>query len=318
MTELIFTAVLAFHLICANVATAGPLVCLWCEFREAKGGKLEGEAGRWLALWSFNLLVLGTLSGVVLGALLWDDAYRASLKLLGSKVFWGGIEWLFSLVLSGAYVLWWRATTKGRWLRCLLALLSGTNLLYHFPFLFTVLADLSEVEPVSSARFRELIVSGPILSRAVHIILACFAVTGTAWIWLATRWVKQGREHEAAVLAKWGGMLAMGPTMLQLVVGMWIVTQMNRTQQMTIMGTHLLASLAFVVSIVLALWLMHLTAAVAFGRGGPGKWKTTLAVMLVVVVLMSYVTRATREDPRNIIAPDDSAAVQDPQPTDEP
>ena len=88
--------------------------------------------------------------------------------------------------------------------------------------------------------------------------------------------------------------LALLPSVAQLVVGMWIVFSLESYQQKALMGGDIAGSLAFVLSLVLALWLMHLTAAIAFGTKTPQQWRMVAIVMALIIVLMTHVERTTR------------------------
>ena len=61
-----------------------------------------------------------------------------------------------------------------------------------------------------------------------------------------------------------------------------------------VMGRDMLATLLFLLSLVGALGLMHLTAAVAFGNGQRKQIVRAMILMTVVVVLMTGVTRRVR------------------------
>src|SRR5205085_6345572 len=73
----------------------------------------------------------------------WSERYQALWTgPMSYKAVWGIGEYTFSLLISTGYVLWRRAAAQRlRGLRCVVLLLGGTNLLYHFPFLFIVASD---------------------------------------------------------------------------------------------------------------------------------------------------------------------------------
>ena len=73
--------VLALHLLCVNLACAGPIVCLWFERRERLGCKTAGKAGRYLAMTSVWALLLGMVLGIVVGWLTWSTTYHQVLKV---------------------------------------------------------------------------------------------------------------------------------------------------------------------------------------------------------------------------------------------
>src|SRR5688572_17754039 len=104
--------VLAFHLICMNVASAGPLVCVWLD-GIAAGNSAEGErVGKWLAWKSVELAIVGAAAGVLMGWLKWDSNYAAVLGQFESRLRWGVSEFIFSLALMVGYGMWWGAKPR--------------------------------------------------------------------------------------------------------------------------------------------------------------------------------------------------------------
>lgn len=302
MIEIAIVLVLALHLMCVNVAAAGPLVCLGLEIGEARGDALAGRTGRYLAHAAVVLFCLGMLLGLVLTWLIWDDAFRGTLRVLPRRVAFGVAELVFSLVLMAAHAVWWRRAKqpgpKQRILRCLLPFLSGTNLLYHFPFLFFVISDLAAggnagTAPLDSM-FRQLIVTGPMLARFTHFSAAAFAFTGVVLIGYALRVARHGEPEDAARVASWGGWLGLVPTVAQLPAGIWLLSQLPRDAIGRLMGGHWLDALLFLSSLVLAFLLMHKLAAIATRDADRRTLVQAMCLMFVVIVLMTGVLRRTK------------------------
>ena len=61
--------------------------------------------------------------------------------------------------------------------------------------------------------------------------------------------------------------------------------------QQRLMGSDLLVASAFGLSIIGALWLMHLLSAVAFGDTRPRTLKLAIHLMYAVVILMTFTSR---------------------------
>ncbi len=297
MTDLVLVFVQAAHLLCVNVSVGGPLVCLWLEWREARADALAGRVGRFLAWTSLLLYVIGMGLGLLLGWLLWTPAYATAVERLGSRAVFGIWELAFSLVLLAVYAFWWqRSRAAGRWqrlLRATLPLMAGTNLLYHFPPLFAILSSFSgrgEMPAVAldSAGFRQLMFSGEVLSRAVHFWLASMAVTGGVLILFAVKHVEPAnRPANDARVAVWGARLALVSTLLQIPVGLWLLVELSPFAMNALLGHDLLTTSLFVVSIVLALLLMHLLANVALGTVTRKALLWSVGVLLLVVLLMT-------------------------------
>ena len=107
MAELAFVLLLAGHLLTVNVAAAGPLVCIWFEWREGRGNELAGSVGRQLAAVAIVSMIIGTLLGFLIGWHNWTPAYKQLVLHLGSRVSWGVVELVFSFLLMILHLWWW-------------------------------------------------------------------------------------------------------------------------------------------------------------------------------------------------------------------
>lgn len=304
MIAILLALLLAVHLMCVNVGSAGPAVCIWLEWREWRGDQLAGRAGRYLAGLSIWLLIGGMALGVAMGFLLWSPEYRSAIVQLRSRVEFGVWELLFSLFLMGAQLFWWkRATASPFWqraIRTFLLLLAATNLLYHFPILFVVISQVSaagaSVETtIDSAEFRTRMFHPEVLSRTAHFWLASAAMVGVMLIGFALRLSRQGAAeddvHRAAV---WGGRLALVPTLIQLPVGVWVLLALPEDIKLALMGGDLVGAALLGVSIMAALGLMHQLSSVAFGDTNRATLLRAMAMMVLVVVLMSATLERVR------------------------
>ena len=299
--EIIVALILGAHLLCVDLAAAGPLVCLWLDRKEGRGDEEAGRAGRFLLKASLHALLVGTLLGVVAGCFLWDAQYREQLMRLASRVHFGVWEWLFSLVLLYLYRLSWRDATTccgaKRRLRWFLPLLASTNLLYHFPPLFLIFSQLNPAgAELTSAEFRARLVDGYVVARTVHFCLAALAVSG---ITLIIYTLKKGGSAETTEQtyqpARWGARLALVATLLQLPVGIWIILQMGPAAQRTVMGGSLITTGLFVASLIGALALMHCLSVLAFGAFQRVLAVRTISLMILVILLMTLVARQSRQ-----------------------
>ena len=63
MFELLIIPVLAVHLVTLNLASAGPMVCLWLRRRKHPDYELRDRVGQRLAWWSVWAFVVGMLLG---------------------------------------------------------------------------------------------------------------------------------------------------------------------------------------------------------------------------------------------------------------
>src|SRR6478736_699498 len=96
LLELAIIPLLALHLLCVNVASAGPLVCIFLEWREGRNDPLAGQVATYLGRISFWTLLLGGVLGLAIGALLWTDQYETLwTKTMAYKASWGIGEYFF-------------------------------------------------------------------------------------------------------------------------------------------------------------------------------------------------------------------------------
>ncbi len=297
----LMSVVLALHLMCMNIASAGPLVCIWLDWRSGSGNEAARRAAKFLAWKSLALLIVGTLFGLITAGALWNDAYHDVMHKFMYKIKWGAWELLFSIVLMGLYALLvMRSAPKsfaGKVGRAAIAILTGTNLLYHFPVLFIVISEVSGgyldvPEDVNATVFRSLMAEPSVLARSIHFWLASFAVTGVALIGYGKWILKRDEQDEVGKrIAIWGGRIALVPTLLQILVGVWVMSVLPSAMQQRLMGQDMLAASAFGLSLIGALWLMQQLAAVAFGDTEPRTLKMAIHLMYTVVILMTFTSR---------------------------
>lgn len=302
--ELGMSLLLAAHLLCVDVAAGGPLVAAWLDWR-SRGDKAAGRAAKWLAGWSLVGLFAGAVLGVAIGWLKWDADYRSLWTgPLSYKLHWAGIEALFSLVLMIVWWLWLLASSSagGKWLsivRGLIAVLSSTNLLYHFPILFSVAARLDDTgrtagERIGGAAFRPLMIVDETPAIAVHVALASVAVAATMLLGLSLRWRRSGDEADAYKVALWGGRWALASSVLQLPVGLWTLIALAPDYQGRIMGNSAFGMALFMLSLAVSLWLIRELVSVALGDATKATLIRVMALMLATVVLMTAMQQHTR------------------------
>ena len=68
MLASILILLLASHLLCMNISSAGPLLCIWLVTRNDTSEANESQAmAVHLAMWSITLLIVGVLIGLAMG-----------------------------------------------------------------------------------------------------------------------------------------------------------------------------------------------------------------------------------------------------------
>lgn len=279
LLDLLIIVLLTAHLLAVNIATAAPFVCLWLGWRaRRRDDALAKSAGKWLAMQSMVGLTGGiVLGGLVLGAV-WlhrPEPFLRAAELIPRSRFWFGIgELAFSYVLLLVYLLTWERSA-GRWWHAALAFLAGTNIIYHFPALFSAIGVLStrpelwNKPPLERGAFLALLADPETLARTLHFILASFAVTGVMLLAHAGRYARrEATEAEAARLSVWGGWLALVPTVLQLLGGLWLLFVSPTALQTALTGGEMGTTLLFGISLLAAFGLLPALAAAAFGAAG--------------------------------------------------
>lgn len=311
MSEPLFIALLAVHLLAVNLAAAGPLVSLTLEWAGRKRGVLRGdEVARQLSRDALAAFFVGIALGGAFLAVLWRDEsdpfVAAMLRFTPAKLWFAGAELVFFALCQAAYVAMWRRPwTQTRFGRCthrLLAVLAATNLLYHFPPMMVVIGEiatgqLAAPDVIDAAAYRELAFSPAVASRSLHHILAAVALAGLYAAILAFRMFSRTsrvspKSTEAAIGAEtrivaWGARIALVASVLQIPVGIWVLLSLGNNR--ALMGDNLLATALFIVAVIAALGLMHHLAALAFGEI-TGKAVFAAAALFVLVVLTMVAT----------------------------
>ena len=291
MFTVISVLLLSAHLMCMNVSSAGPLLCVWLARRNAH--QASAKLAKSLSLWTVWLLLAGIVLGLALGlGAMWrgDRSLVDVLPFFKHKIAWGIVELSCSLGWMTGYWAWlrWRPPTgrATRYAHAGLAVLSATNLLYHFPILLTVMSrcasgEIAVDEHVNAAMFRALAWQPNVMAHAVHFWLASIAVSGVFLFWLVRK------EEEAESFLVLGARVALVATALQLPVGLWLLFVTPQEAQTRLVGGDALTSGLFVVSLFCAFYLLQNLASIAFGEVSERLLKRSAALLIVTVVLMS-------------------------------
>jgi hypothetical protein len=243
---------------------------------------------------SLAALVSGSMLG---GALLAvpSDALRIALGRFPESAFWfAGIEILFSAACIAALVVCGERLYKRPYLSMGLALLSSSNLLYHFPPLMAVIGELaadplwSPVPRVDRAALLRLWLRPEVLALWMHFVLASLAAAPIVAIWRSA----DAGPTSHGIIRRLGG-AALAATLLQIPVGLWLLMTTDRAAQDALLGGDILAGLCFAGGVLGAMWLLQTLAAVTFG--GDRSAATRAGYLLVAItVLMTATLRSTR------------------------
>ncbi len=321
MLELFVTPILAMHLLAFNLAAAGPLVCIWLGRGKHAINPWRNRVGGWLAWLSCGAMVAGMLLGGLL-LLPGNNPLYAALSRFPAKTYWyAAIELAFSLACLLAYAATWqwrgRQRPLARLLHSLLGLLAVTNLLYHFPPLMVVIAKISanphwatEVVasgPIEHKAFLKLMLRGEVLALSTHFVVAALVVATLAALWLLARSLPQApgklppkkvpHEEPQAVdldrqqLAGRIALLAITGTLLQIPVGIWILTTLPPASLQAGLGGNIVASLCFAGGFMAALALVQQLLPIAQGDFNRPAAKRAVWLLGVTVVMMIVTLR---------------------------
>jgi len=296
-----------------NVASGAPILCVWlarcCRLRN-NGAPQRGDDADTraivlrLALLANWALLAGALIGFVIGV---TSHFAGTSELAGViplfryKIGWALVELLTSTVWMFAYWWWYRYRPPvgafARWSHCGLALLSATNLLYHFPTLLTVMSKSARGElPLSgridAAAFRQLAFRPDVLAHSVHFWLASIAVSGVFLFWQ----VADNERSRSTVLT--GARFACVATALQMPTGLWLLMVTPPESQSRMIGGEPLPSVLLITSIFGAFYLLQNLAAVSFGDIEKKLTRRCSWLLILIVLLMSATLHLIRSSGR--------------------
>jgi hypothetical protein len=299
--EILTIVCLAAHLVCVNASSGLPLLGVWLRSmsRRSACARLDALA-YWCGGMALGMLLAGALTGLLLAGVMWWAGDRGLFDLLPNfayKLRWAIGEVIFYVVCMFGYLaLLAGPLATRRWargLQALLAVLASTNLLYHFPPLFAVMAQAaSDPDLVSAAvgpsEFRELIVRGHVMALTVHFALASFAVSGVTVMYRLAREPATGDEGLVIERAARGGaIVALAATALQLLVGIWVLLTLDPFAQSRLLGGDWPGTACLAVGVLATFWLLHQLAACSFTRVTRSDARRIVAGLLVIILLMA-------------------------------
>lgn len=305
---------LAMHLAAVNVAAGGPFVCLWLERRARRGDRAADLAGRQLARWSLDAIAFGVLLGVALIGLFWWLNEGTFLQALGRieprRIAFGGVELMVYYLLMAWYLASWGTPSRGTlkkapWVHPLIAFVAGTNLVYHFPTLFIVVAIMAERGPASStpAKFVSWLGEPELLARVGHFCLASLAVTGGALLWQAGRLAREQQQQQQPALipadidriATWGTHLMLWPTLAQLPLGLFVLLRITERSRDSLLGGDWAGTALFGAALLGVFALIYQLAIAVIGRVQVRDAGKQLALLGLVILLMVGARQRSRQ-----------------------
>lgn len=305
--QFVLMTVLAAHLLAANVATAGPFVCMWLQRRAGRGDALAGTLAKQLAGWSVVTLLFAAVTGLMqmmLVAKVYPHVFHATVALIKPSRYYASVgELVFSLVLYGVYYAMVgpglsSAGSGKKFIAGALALLSGLNTAWHFPTLFALLGTLSTRPEVWGQEISVMkgLADGEVLSLSFHFLFASVAVTGLLLATLAQQVIATKGTTDDRRYVRAGGLLAVVPTVLQIGIGLWLLMETAEPARKMLMGRDTRATVLFLLAVVSALMLMHRLASIALGRQKPNGLRNAWMTLVTTVWIMCAVQQVMRNE----------------------
>jgi hypothetical protein len=283
------------HLASACFAAAAPMAAVWLHCRAARGDSQARHTGLWLVGWSLVSLALALVTGLLLGLLnyLGEENYSQLVIALRAKLEWGLAELAFSAILVYLFWKWWQRTPdlpRGKsMLRCSLAVLAGTNLLYHFPLLFAILDQLRSnpalmENAITASKFRELIVLPVIYTKALHVILA-----GVVLCCLAVMCADEDEQQESSRLTTVAARVMLATLLLQLLIGIWMLMVMPADQRELLIGMGGVAPWLLALAVLLFVVVNQVLIPVAGGEKAGNRPRWLVGITLLIFLVMSAI-----------------------------
>jgi len=307
LLDVLLILTLTPHLAAVGFAGMAPLVALGLEWRGRRtSDDLPDRVARYLAGHAMLWLCVGMALGAAALGICWlrgGDAYFDAFRAFPLRRYWfGAAELAFSLGCLAIYVRWRPQRRSGRVGHRLLALLAGTNLLYHFPALFTAVAVVAQRGVTGDVSFLSMLADAEVLARVAHYLMAALAATGVFLLLAAGRPRFRAEEAINGRIARWGGRLALPAVLLQIPLGVVLLLVMPPLARQRLMFADPLAGLLLVGGLVSALGLMHHLAAAALGGCNPAEarrsaWLFGLTLLLMVAARQQSRDRAEAPPP---------------------
>ena len=291
---------LSLHLLATNFASAGPLFCIWLGRSNELDSTLRSHVGHrlaWLACWA---MIVGLVSGGLL-YLVSSESLRAAVERMPSRDLWvAASELTFSLICLLLYASCWKTMRRHRWWHASLALLSSSNLLYHFPPLMSVIGKLASqpgwirADVLDRSVLLPLFLESEVLALTTHFVLASIAVSAIIVLWLISKSDELNLEQAAEAMSRRAAWVAMLVTLLQLPVGAWLLVTLPSAARSAMMGSSALASLAFLGALLLTFMLLQRLLTIAIGSTTSQERRQTGWLMVILVLLMTATLYASR------------------------
>ena len=140
--------------------------------------------------------------------------------------------------------------------------------------------------------------TGHVVALTVHFGLAALAVTAVALLPQIVRRIASDTDVSCwRLVQRVAAGIALAVSLLQLVVGLWLLMQLDPLSQRRLMGADVAGTLALGGSVLAAFGLLHLLAAATMGELSLAAAHRLNLAMAVIVLLMSFTLRRLDASP---------------------
>ncbi len=318
MLQLLIVAVMTVHLLAMNIASAGPLFCIWLRGLRNPATELRIELGKSFAWLSLAAFVLGMVTGGILWLVPPSPGLSEATARFPARAYWNaGLELMFTFACLLAYVMCWKKLRTHPILHAIFPILASTNLLYHFPPMMAIFGKLAAnpnwttIAVIDRPAFRRLMVDSEVLSLSAHFSLASIAVTALALFVVYTRQQGKDEQEEGKRIVRVAAVVALVSSALQLPVGIWILSALPSQSRNSLMGGELTASLLLVGGMLMTFVFLQHLAGIALGDVCPKTLRRVGLLMIVLVLLMTATMQAARKaETRSTTGQQTKAAVE--------
>jgi len=296
------------HLLVIAIAAAGPLLCIPLNAKQLnRKDSAERDAywalGTTLSRHANIALIVGSVFGLIVAALVWNDDFHQRCHVLKTRFMYAGVEWVFSCVLLLITHRWWLKRPDGFkpfLFRSLLIVLATTNLLYHFPIIFMlvneitpeVLADLkSSGAELSRQQFYKYAFSNSMLARWLHVVVSMLMISFAYVAVIALRFARDTTEvaRETAVrTVSWSARNVLILIFAQIGFGLMALMTMENSQ--LVMGGDVMVTALFGGSMCLLLLQMQQWTALSSRKIDPQAVARAVTTLIALFSCMTAVS----------------------------
>jgi hypothetical protein len=302
LTDTLVVVAFVLHLIAVDIAAAGPLLCVALEWRGLRRSSADADrlAKRFAKLTLYALAVGASLGGLLLIILHHrSPAYWSAVERVPAQRWWfAGAEVMFFVACMLCYIALWDRMRRWPFWHRLLAIAAATNLMYHFPPLFTMISLLSTRSeladtPLDRALYVQFLFDREFLARVAHHWLASLATSSVALMLVSAQnagLTQPNRSRSAFLL---GSRVALAATVLQLPTGLWLLFASPSSTQTSVSGGDFLGTAVFAAALMATVFLLQQLLTAALGDTRRKTAFTCAAALFVVLVLMGAVLHRT-------------------------